>query len=171
MIAPDHGRPAAPRVRENDPAIRRRAQPLRRALPAITAIVITYLTLMPNTGHARFRIVPLPLYRWLAAPEHDWLVNIVAFGFLAAVVFLAGRDPDAHGGSLLSAIFAHRSARLAALLALVCAIELVQRWIPGRISALQDVCTGWSGIFAAWLLAVLLDGVRKIRHAPASEAE
>ena len=161
MIAPDHCRPAAPHVRESDPAIRRPGRPLRRAIFIITSIVIAYLTLMPNTGHARFRLVPLPLYRLLAAPEHDSIVNIVAFGFLAAVVFMVGRDPDAHGGGLLSAIFACRPARLAALLALVCAIEILQKWIPGRVSSLQDLCTGWSGIFAAWLLAVLRDGRAK----------
>ena len=157
MIAPDHGRPAAPRVRESDPAIRSRGRLFHRAIFAITAIAMAYLTLMPNNGHARFRIVPLPLYRWLAAPEHDSFVNSVAFGFLASVVFLLGRNPDAHGGSLLSAIFASRPARLAALLALVCAIEILQKWIPGRVSSMEDVCTGWSGIFAAWLLSVLLD--------------
>ena len=158
MIARDHDRSAAPRARECEAPNRRPVRTLPRVLLAITAIVIAYLTLMPNTGHTRFRIVPLPLYCWLVAPEHDDLANIVAFGFLASVVFLAGRNPDADSGSLLSAIFAHRIARIAALLALVCAIEVVQKWIPGRTSSLEDVCTGWSGIFAAWLVSVLLEG-------------
>ncbi len=110
---------------------------------------------MPNNGHARFRIVPLPLYRWLAAPEHDYLVNVAAFGFLALIIFLIRSHTDSRHESLVAAIFAHRIARLAALLALVCAIEVVQKWIPGRTSSLEDVCTGWSGIFAAWLVAEL----------------
>ena len=124
---------------------------------AVTAVAMAYLTLMPNDGRSRFRIVPLPLYRWLAGPEHDWLVNIIAFGFLAVVVFLVGKNSGARGGSMFAAIFARRGARLAALLALVCAIEIAQIWIPGRTSSLEDVCSGWSGIFAAWLLAVLRD--------------
>ncbi len=106
---------------------------------------MTYLTLMPNRGRSRFRVVPLPLYRWLADPMHDWLMNIIAFGFLAAVVFVAGEN------------LGSRRIRLAGLLALVCAIEIAQLWIPGRTSSLDDVCTGWSGIFAAWLVARLLD--------------
>ena len=160
MIAPAPDHSASRDSRGNDPAIRRRRRPFRRALLAVTAIAIAYLTLIPNNGHARFRILPLPLYRWFAAPEHDGFVNIAAFGFLATVVFLAGRNPGTRGSGLLVTIFASRTARLAALLALVCGIEILQRWIPGRTSSLQDVCTGWSGIFAAWLLCTVID------HAP-----
>ena len=157
MIAPDTDHSASRDSRENDPAIRRRRRPFRRALLAVTAIAIAYLTLMPNNGHARFRILPLPLYRWLAAPEHDGFVNIVAFGFLATVVFLAGKKSDGCESGLLATIFASRAARLVALLSLVCGIEIAQKWIPGRVSSLQDVCTGWSGIFAAWLLCSVID--------------
>ncbi len=157
MIAPGAGRPPGSGPRKNDRVIRRHRRTFRRALLAITTIVIAYLALMPNYGQVRFRIVPLPLYRWLAAPEHDWFVNIVAFGFFAAVVFLFGSDPERPTGNLLSAILAHRIARLVALLALVCAIEILQKWIPGRISSMEDVCTGWSGIFGAWLLCTLID--------------
>ena len=126
-----------------------------RAILTVTVIAIIYLTLMPNNGHSRFRIVPLPLYRWLEAPEHDGFANIVAFGFLATVVFLVGRNPETRGDGLLAVIFARRTVRLVALLALVCGIEIVQKWIPGRTSSLEDVCTGWSGIFAAWLLCTV----------------
>ena len=154
MNAPGSDDDAA--ARGKDAAIRRRRR-ISRAVFATTAIAIAYLALMPNNGPARFRIVPLPLYRWLEAPEHDGFANIVAFGFLAVVVFLTGRNPDARGSGLLAAIFARRTVRLAALLALVCGIEIAQRWIPGRVSSLQDVCTGWSGIFAAWLLCMVFD--------------
>lgn len=46
---------------------------------------------------------------------------------------------------------------MAALMAMVCGIELVQIFILGRVADLNDVCTGWSGILAGWLLSVLLD--------------
>ena len=144
-------------MREGDLVICRHRRTFFRLLLAGTSLTIAYLALMPNSGHTRFWIVPLPVYRWVAAPEHDGIVNVFAFGFFAAVVFLVERNPDASGTSLLSAIFATRLARLVGLLALVCAIELVQKWIPGRTSSLDDVCTGWSGIFAAWLLCVLRD--------------
>ena len=157
MIAPDHGRTDAKQAGGNFRGDRTWRRNLGRGIFAATAIVIAYLTLMPNYGRERFRIVPLPLYRWLASPEHDWFVNVVAFGFLASVVFFVGRNSCARGGSMFAAIFAHRGARLAALLALVCAIEIAQIWIPGRTSSLDDVCAGWSGIFAAWLVAALLD--------------
>lgn len=145
MIAPDHRRTDAEQARENFRGDRPWRRRLGRGIFAATAIVIAYLTLMPNHGHAHFRIVPMPLYRWLVGPEQDWLVNIIAFGFFAVVVFTVGRKSR------------WRGAGLAALFALVCAIETVQIWIPGRTSSLDDVCAGWSGIFAAWLFAVLWD--------------
>lgn len=150
MNAPD----SEPRAGKSDRTVRSRGGLFSRVLLAGTVTAIAYLTLVPNTGHTRFRIVPLPLYRWLAGPEHDWLVNIIAFGFLALVVFLVDKNADSRRGRP-AAILAHRGIRLAALLALVCVIETVQIWIPGRTSSLDDVCTGWSGIFAAWLLCVL----------------
>ena len=148
-------------MRESVPAIRRYRRTFFRLLLAGTTLTIAYLALMPSSGHARFWIVPLPIYRWLAAPEHDGIVNVFAFGFFAAVVFLVEWNPDAPDTSLLSAIFATRLARLVALLSIVCGIELVQKWIPGRTSSMEDVCTGWSGIFAAWLLSELVDGRAK----------
>ncbi|MFN9367527.1 MAG: hypothetical protein ACK6CT_01985, partial [Planctomycetia bacterium] len=87
----------------------------------------------------------------------DGFVNVDAFGFLAVVVFIAGETSGAGGESKSGGICARRGARLAVLLALVCVIEIVQIWISGRTSSLEDVCTGWSGIFAAWLLSVLRD--------------
>lgn len=157
MIAPDHGRTDAVQTREDFREDRTWRRSLGRGIFAVTVIAIAYLTLMPNYGRTRFRIVPIPLYRWLAAPEQDWFVNVVAFGFLAVVVFIAGENSAAGGESKSVGIFARRGARLAALLALVCVIEIVQIWIPGRTSSLEDVCFGWSGILAAWLLAVLRD--------------
>ena len=126
-----------------------------------TLATVVYLALAPNSGHARFRLVSLPLYRWIAAPEHDDFVNIVAFGILALATFLVGRNPDDRGiagvGNILTTLFASRVSRLVALLAFVCMLEFLQRWIPGRTCELQDVCTGGSGVFAAWLLCVVLE--------------
>ena len=125
---------------------------------------------MPNTGHARFKIVPEPMYRWLEATWHDDFGNIVAFGFLAFVTFLIGKPAagleNAGTVATFARLFAGRTARLAGLLAMVCAIEILQIWIPGRTSSLQDVCSGWSGIFAAWLLAELLDA--RVKSAPSA---
>ncbi len=122
---------------------------------------VIYLALMPNNGHARFKIVPEPAYRWLEATWHDDFGNIVAFGVLAFATFILGRLPwdreNAGTGATFVRLFASRAARLAGLLVMVCAIEILQIWIPGRTSSLRDVCSGWSGIFAAWLLAELLD--------------
>ena len=66
---------------------------------------------------------------------------------------------------LLRVTFATARRGISLLLLLVCAIELVQMFIPGRVADLDDVCTGWSGIFAAWLLAVLLDARAERRRA------
>jgi hypothetical protein len=144
-----------------------------RAVFFVTVCAVLYLALMPNNGHSRFRIVPLPMYRWLEATRHDDLGNIVAFGFLALITFLVHADPAGRknpaGTDFFASRFAGRTARLAGLLAMVCVFESLQRWIPGRTSSLQDVCTGWSGIFAAWLLSVLLDARQKSSGAGVSE--
>ena len=134
---------------------------IARAIFCTTFVAVLYLALMPNTGHARFKIVPEPLYRWLEAPWHDDFGNIMAFAVLAAAAFLLGRKPIGRESTAIASAFtrwfAMRNARLVCLLGMVCSIEIVQIWIPGRTAALQDVCTGWSGIFAAWLFAELRD--------------
>ena len=145
MIAPERGQPNAERRREDFREGNVWRRKIGRVVFAATAVAMAYLTLMPNYGYTRFQIVPSPLYRWLADPEQDWFVNIVAFGFLAVVVFIVWGKSRGRG------------ALLATLLALVCAIEIAQIWIPGRTSSLEDVCFGWSGIFAAWFLVVLRD--------------
>ena len=157
MIVPDRGRVDSAQTLGDLRGHRTWRRTFGRVIFVLTSIAIAYLALMPNRGRERFRIVPLPLYRWLVGPAQDWFVNIIAFGFFAAVVFIMGGNSGARSGSLFTAIFARRGARLASLLALVCAIEIAQIWIPGRTSSLEDVCSGWSGIFAAWLLAALLD--------------
>lgn len=130
---------------------------------------VLYLALMPSNGHPRFRVVSPPVYRWFA--EHDDFNNIAAFGGLAMVAFLVGGRSHGRKNAGVSGafarMFASRTSRLAGMLAMVCILETLQNWIPGRVSELQDVCTGWSGIFAAWLLSVLLDErVRTCRRAP-----
>ena len=157
MMEPDRGCPGAEPTPDIRAGNRMWKQTVGRVVFAVMALSMAYLTLVPNNGRVRFRIVPLPLYRWLAAPEHDWLVNIIAFGFLAAVVFLVGGNSGTRNGDLFPEIFGRRGVRLVVLLMLVCGIETAQIWIPGRTSSLEDVCTGWSGIFAAWLLSLLLE--------------
>lgn len=155
MSAPDPGRTA----RGNESAARTHHRRIVRTFFLLTLCTVFYLTLMPYYGRARFRIVSLPVYRWIAA--HDNFDNIVAFAVLATAAFLLGRHPGDRGnggiGAAFARRFASRTARLAGLLAMVCMFEILQIWIPGRTSALLDVCTGWSGIFAAWLLCELRD--------------
>lgn len=142
-----------------------------RAIFFLTLCAVLYLALMPNAGHARFKIVPEPMYRWLEATWHDDFGNIVAFGFLALVTFLIGQpDAGSENSGIVAAFhrwFADRNARLACLLAAVVTIEILQIWIPGRTSSLRDVCSGWSGIFAARLLAEILDA--RVKSAPSAE--
>lgn len=160
MTAPDRERAESPAGSGKDSAPRRHHARLVRAFFLLTLCAVLYLALMPNYGRARFRIVPLPVYRWLVATWHDDFGNIVAFGVMATGAFLLGRHPADRGSDGIRAAlvrwFASRTARLVGLLAMVCMFEILQIGIPGRTSSLQDVCTGWSGIFAAWLLSVLL---------------
>ena len=108
------------------------------------------MVLIPNSGENMHGYLPASLRSWVN--WHDDLANCVAFFVVALFAFLlparAPRDP--------------KPVRLAVLLASVCAIEFVQHFIPGRVADLQDVCTGSSGIFAAWLLCTVCE--RPARH-------
>ena len=156
MSDPDRDPDATSAGRGKKSSHRTRRLRIVRTLFFLTLCAVLYLALMPNNGHARFRIVSLPVYRWLEAEWHDDLGNIVAFAVLACATFLLGAHPADRENDGISAAFARcfasRTARLVGLLAMVCMFEILQRWIPGRTCSLRDVCTGWSGIFAAWLL-------------------
>ena len=134
-----------------------------RRLAGLAALVVVfaamcYLALVPNARGEFLGFLPQKLRRWIC--EHDDFNNVVGFAVLGLMAFrIGGRRQMERGAgvaAMLRRIFAHRGARLAALMALVCVFELLQLIIPGRMSGLQDVCTGWSGLFAAWLLAVVL---------------
>ncbi|MEO6787892.1 MAG: VanZ family protein, partial [Chthoniobacteraceae bacterium] len=88
-------------------------------------------------------------------------MNIGAFLTLSIFGLCFQREPRRDAANTrrpaLLRVLESRGIRVAGLMALVCAIEFVQLFIPGRVGELHDVCTGWSGIFAAWLIAVLFD--------------
>jgi hypothetical protein len=123
-----------------------------RGILLVVLAAIAYLALVPNREGQFLPFLPQKIRRWIC--EHDDFNNVVAFAILGLVAFRIGRkgnaSPDA---GILRRVFARREARLASLMALVCLLELAQLVIPGRMSGLRDVCTGWSGLFAAWLLA------------------
>ena len=117
------------------------------------------MALVPNTHGTPYAFLPAGLPRWIA--EHDDPANIIAFLTLSIFALCFQREPrrlrsDTKRNAVLR-LFESRGMRVAGLMGLVCMIELVQLLIPGRVGELQDVCTGWSGIFAAWLIAVLFD--------------
>ena len=121
-------------------------------------LAVLGFALLPNQSGPRFAFMPVPFRIWVNA--NDDLENIVAF-FVLALATLRLPGPRAKRvASMRSAIvrsLATPIARAGGLMLLVCAIEFTQWFIPGRVSDLQDVCTGWSGIFAAWLVSSLLD--------------
>ncbi|MEO6739726.1 MAG: VanZ family protein [Chthoniobacteraceae bacterium] len=114
------------------------------------------------------QILPKAVRVWIN-DGHDEEENLIAFFILGSfALFPSRRSGRAASGARPAAVrwVDSRAVRMAALMALVCAIELVQLFIPGRISDLNDVCTGWSGIFAAWLLCLLLEErAKKQAHA------
>ena len=172
MSAPDPERTARPAAQGKGSAFRTDRQWIGKAFFLLTLSAVLYFALMPYHGHTKILIVPLPVFRWIA--EHDDFDNIMAFAVLAMATFLLGRPPAARKGGIGAAFarrFASRMARLAGLLAMVCVFEILQIWIPGRNSALRDVCTGWSGIFAAWLLCELRDARQKKSGPPASDTD
>jgi hypothetical protein len=159
VTVPDSDRTDAPECPGADARNRVHRRQIAPALLLLLLGAVLYLALMPNLGRPRFTLVSPAVYRWFA--EHDDFNNIAAFGGLAMVAFLVGcPSPGGKKAGALNAFactFASRTSRLAGMLAMVCLLEALQNWIPGRVSELQDVCTGWSGIFAAWLLCALLD--------------
>jgi hypothetical protein len=115
------------------------------------------LALDPDTHGGRHHFVPVAFRAWVN--EHDDLENMIAFFLLTAVALRLPRARGNRGTGLPAValqILDRPLARVAALMLLVCAIELAQLVIPDRVADFQDVCTGWSGIFAAWMLSVLM---------------
>jgi hypothetical protein len=135
------------------------AQRVRRLAGMVTLVVvlavICYLALVPNARGEFLGFLPQKLRRWIC--EHDDFNNVTGFAVLGLVAFrIRGSGLTDRGtgvAAIFRRIFAYRIARLAALMVLVCVFELSQFFIPGRMSSLQDVCTGWSGLFAAWLVS------------------
>jgi hypothetical protein len=119
----------------------------------VVAAVIGYLALIPNDRGELLSFLPGKIRRWLC--EHDDFNNIVAFGVLGSIVFRirsrGARSPRRGTFRVFERVLSSSEARLVLLMALVFLLELVQLVIPGRICDLQDVCSGWSGLFAAWL--------------------
>ena len=116
------------------------------------------MALVPNIHGDRHSFLPRSFRAWVH--EHDDLENIAAFFLLTTVALrlpVTARKSGATFPGVMLQVRERPLARVAALMLLVCGIELAQWFIPGRVPELQDVCTGWSGIFAAWMLAVLMD--------------
>lgn len=127
--------------------------------PSISGIIFIallagglFLALAPNRGNLNY-FMPDAVRKWIN-DGHDEEENLIAFSVLGTFALCYRRRLDSGVGTRLRD---RRAVRMAALMAMVCMIEFVQMFIPGRVADLNDVCTGWSGIFAAWLLSVLLD--------------
>ena len=121
------------------------------------------LALRSNPRGEVHHILPVAVRDWMN-DGHDEEANLVAFSILGIIALVPHRGRTAAGPAVFR-VLGRRAFLMAALMALVCAIELVQMFIPGRVADLDDVCTGWSGIFAAWLLAVLLNARAERRRA------
>ena len=120
--------------------------------------VVLYFALVPNVHHDIFQILPAPLRHWCGV--HDDFNNFAAFAVLGLLGFGLGskvrpRVGVANSGPWTAAV-ANSRLRLSTLLALVCALEVAQIWIPGRDSSLHDVATGWAGVLTAWIFYAVL---------------
>ena len=121
------------------------------------------LALRGNPRGEVHHFLPVAVRDWMN-DGHDEEANLIAFSILG-IFALVPRRANAGARTGVHRLLGSRAFRMAALMALVCVIELMQMFIPGRVADLDDVCTGWSGIFAAWLLAVLLDARAERRRA------
>lgn len=114
------------------------------------------LALRANPRGELNHILPVALRNWINE-DHDEAENLIAFSILGVFALSLSRRAPSTAASPVIHLLQSRAARMVALMSLVCGIELVQFFILGRMPDMKDVCTGWSGIFAAWLLGVLRD--------------
>jgi len=121
---------------------------------------VLYFALVPNVGRDVLSVLPPAIRSWCGV--NDDLNNFVLFAVLAFFSFRlsSGASSQASTENVAQA----RSlamGRLTALLCLVAALEIVQRWIPGRFSSSRDLFTGWGGVFSAWIVCQLLSRPRR----------
>lgn len=135
---------------------------MKPGIPALLCIAMLaaglFLALAPNRGNLNY-FMPDAVRKWVNN-DHDEEENLIAFTLLGSFVLCLGRRRDcttATADSRVLRLLRSRTVLAFALMAMVCAIELVQMFIPGRVADLNDICTGWSGILAGWFLSVLLD--------------
>jgi hypothetical protein len=163
VIAPDSEFVASSQKRGRATVFRKHRRRIAQGIVFPLLCAVLYLALKPNYDGGGLPFVPRPIHRWIS--EHDDFDNIVVFAVFAFVTLLARTHPSGADNASVSGafarLFASQGARLVGLLSMVCLFETLQKWIPGRVSSLRDVCTGWSGIFAAWLLTELLDARAK----------
>ncbi len=116
-----------------------------------------FLALFPRYRCVFHESWPKPIRTWLN--ESDDAVNVIAFFVLASIGLrmqrLVAAGKRCRTGT--AALLVNPAVMVGALMLLVCAIEFVQVFIPERVGDLQDICTGWSGIFSAWLVFFLQD--------------
>jgi hypothetical protein len=126
------------------------------ALFLATLIGALYFALVPNVGRDVLSVLPPAIRRWCGL--NDDLNNFVLFAALAFFSFWL-RSGVSTQATTEDATKARNVAlgRLAALLSLVAALEIAQRWIPGRFSSSRDLFTGWGGVFSAWIASRLLE--------------
>ena len=116
-----------------------RSRVLRLVLVAGLAATIAFLALRTSPYVQYLPWMPRRLGIW--ADHHGIVRNVAAFfAFSLAVYFLLGR-----GGWTV-----------AALCAFATAVEVAQRWIPGRVFDWWDILASIAGVLIAWLLAWLL---------------
>jgi hypothetical protein len=91
---------------------------------------------------------------------HDTLANFLAYfgiGLLGSFVskqgfFLIGRNGPVY-------IQRKHTIVILVLAALVVGIEVLQIWIPGRVSDPKDVLSAWSGLLGSWCVVA---GLRRV---------
>ena len=135
---------------------------MRPGIPALLCIAMLagglFLALAPNRGNLNY-FMPDAVRKWINN-DHDEEENLIAFTVLSSCVLCLGRHSQSRRAASHPKprrFLSGRSVCVSALMAMVVVIEFMQMFIPGRVADMNDICTGWSGIFAGWLLSLLLD--------------